>query len=174
MDTHTEIEHWLPVVGYEGLYEVSDQGRVKSLARSFVRRDGKPQTIRERFLSQTKFDTHGYRTSRLCNLGTFKDVWVHRLVLEAFVGPCPQGMVACHWNDVKADNRLENLRWDTQSANQYDKVRNGTHPAASKTHCKNGHEFTAENTYSQRGIRRACRQCNRDNMRRYRAARRAA
>ena len=49
-----------------------------------------------------------------------------RLVLEAFVGPCPEGMEACHNNGDPADNRLENLRWDTRSANALDAVRHGT------------------------------------------------
>lgn len=52
---------------------------------------------------------------------------IHRLVLEAFIGPCPDGMEACHNNGDRTDNRLENLRWDTRSANQKDAVRHGTH-----------------------------------------------
>jgi hypothetical protein len=51
---------------------------------------------------------------------------VHRLILLTFVGPCPDGMEACHCNGDKQDNRLANLRWDTRSANQYDKDRHGT------------------------------------------------
>ena len=52
---------------------------------------------------------------------------VHRLVLEAFVGPCPDGMEACHGPDHDpSNNRLENLRWDTHSANMRDRAKNGT------------------------------------------------
>jgi hypothetical protein len=50
---------------------------------------------------------------------------VHRLVLSAFAGPCPEGMEACHYNGNPADNRLCNLRWDTRKANHADKVRHG-------------------------------------------------
>ncbi len=50
---------------------------------------------------------------------------VHHLVLEAFVGPRPEGMVCCHQNDDPADNRLENLRWDTPASNNQDAIRNG-------------------------------------------------
>lgn len=52
--------------------------------------------------------------------------YVHRLILETFVGPCPKGMVACHNNGKRDDNRLENLRWDTISNNHLDKVKHGT------------------------------------------------
>lgn len=51
---------------------------------------------------------------------------VQRLILEAFVGPCPEGMEACHWNGKHADNRLENLRWGTPVENTADKFRHGT------------------------------------------------
>lgn len=52
---------------------------------------------------------------------------VHRLVLETFIGPCPEGMECCHENDVRADNRLKNLRWDTRENNQRDSIKHGTH-----------------------------------------------
>lgn len=87
--------------------------------------------------------------------------YVHQLVLEAFVGPRPEGMEACHWNDVCTDNRLENLRWDTTSANRHDQVRNGRHAYAKRTHCVNGHEFTPENTRLERRGRRKCKECRR-------------
>ena len=50
---------------------------------------------------------------------------VHRLILETFVGPCPDGMECCHYNGDPTDNRLENLRWDTRSNNRLDAVRHG-------------------------------------------------
>lgn len=59
---------------------------------------------------------------------------VHRLVLEAFVGPCPEGMQACHNNGNKLDNRPENLRWDTGSNNCQDRRRHGTALLGKKNH----------------------------------------
>jgi hypothetical protein len=50
--------------------------------------------------------------------------YVHRAILETFVGPCPEGLEGCHGNDIHTDNRLENLRWDTRHANNDDKKRN--------------------------------------------------
>lgn len=58
-------------------------------------------------------------------LGKGRHQLVHRLVLTAFVGPCPDGMEACHNNGSPTDNRLCNLRWDTRRANQADKVLHG-------------------------------------------------
>jgi hypothetical protein len=52
---------------------------------------------------------------------------VHRLVLEAFIGPAPEGCEACHFpNKSRSDNRLSNLRWDTREHNQHDRVKHGT------------------------------------------------
>jgi hypothetical protein len=59
---------------------------------------------------------------------------VHRLVLFVFVGPCPEGMEACHNNGDRADNRLENLRYDTHSANQGDSIRLGTFAQMGERH----------------------------------------
>lgn len=77
----------------------------------------------------------GYRNYVLCVNGTKKYCQGHRLVLQAFVGPCPEGMEACHNNGNPADNRLENLRWDTPSSNALDKVKHGT--AKHGTACNN-------------------------------------
>jgi hypothetical protein len=52
--------------------------------------------------------------------------WVHRLVLESFIGPCPDGSECCHNNGDRLDNRLENLRWDTHESNVADAERHGS------------------------------------------------
>jgi len=70
-------------------------------------------------------------------------------------------MDSCHWDDDPANNRLENLRWGTRSENRKDSVRNGTHNMASKTHCPQGHPYTAGNTYVYPGGNRACNECRR-------------
>jgi len=89
---------------------------------------------------------------------------VHRLVLEAFAGPCPDGMEACHGDGDPTNNRRLNLRWDTRSSNQLDTVRHGRHTNANRTHCVNGHAFTTENTYIYRNdaTHRMCRTCHRE------------
>ena len=84
-------------------------------------------------------------------------------------------MVACHTDDDATNNRLENLRWDTSSANAHDRVRNQRDANARKTHCANGHEYTAENTMSSPqphgwNARRSCRICKREAWHRWNAS----
>lgn len=161
-------EIWRAVPGYEGAYEVSSEGRVRSLDRL----DAAGARRRGRELSARRVNhTHLMVTLRD---GARHDVLVHRLVLETFVGPSPDGTEACHWNDDPTDNRLENLRWDTRSANQFDSVRNGTHFLARRTHCSKGHEFTPDNTYRRPTGRRACRECRRQGKAALYQTRRAA
>lgn len=123
------------------------------------RAGGRPLSVRGRILKPTA-DSDGYLHVGLCRDNRKRTRSVHLLVLEAFVGPCPEGLEGCHANDVKSDNRLTNLRWDTRSANTYDRIRNGNHYSARKTECDNGHPFTEENTYLSPGRHhRHCRTC---------------
>lgn len=111
-------EEWRAVVGYEGKYEVSNSGRVRGVDRIIDRgRRWKGKEIKSKPLNS------GHMHIQLT-----KCCWhlVHRLVLEAFVGPCPDGMEACHNNGNPSDNRVENLRWDTRRGNHADKVKHGT------------------------------------------------
>lgn len=77
--------------------------------------------------------------------GSRKSAAVHRMVLEAFVGPCPDGMQGCHWNGEPADNRVENLRWDTPRSNMADKLRHGQHAETRKVTCPRGHSLFPPN-----------------------------
>lgn len=151
-------ECWLPVPGYEGYYEVSDHGRVRSLDRTVIRSDGVVQRRRGKMLSPAR-NQSGHRMVALLRDGKRTTGLVHRLVLSAFVGACPDGMQGCHWDDNPANNSLKNLRWGTPSDNMHDRVRNGRHYQAVKGHCHLGHAFTGENTYVKPNGTRACRIC---------------
>ena len=157
------FERWLPVVGWEGIYEVSDFGRVRSLYR-------KGRT-RGKVLKQV--NDGGYRNVTLSDLPRYSIAKVHQLVMEAFVGPRPEGLEVCHYDGDGSNNRLDNLRYDTRAANQQDRLRHGRHNMANKTHCPADHEYTPENTYMYRG-ERICRACllprNREYQRRKRLA----
>ena len=164
----TEQEHWLPVVGYEGLYEVSDQGRVRSLDRWVRARDNGVRLAEGRLLNAATLRS-GHKRVTLSNDTNCKRALVHRLVLEAFVGPAPEGKpLALHNNDISDDNRIENLRWGSYHDNQMDRVRNGRDTNKNKTHCPQGHEYTEENTYVDGRGWRACRTCQKQNSDRYR------
>lgn len=135
-------------------------------------------TVTGRMLSQGRHGKNkAHRIVSLCRDGKGHSRLVHHLVLEAFFGPCPPGMQACHYDDVGSNNNLANLRWDTQSANTFDSYRNGlrTPPTGGSerhTHCKNGHEFTPENTYTHNAKQQVCKACSLEWQRRKRARRR--
>ena len=152
-------ERWLPVPGYEGLYSVSNLGRIRSESRTVTRIDGQRRRFPGTILKPNKHPS-GYLRVDLRKNNKPETRVVHRLVLEAFVGEAPPGTEACHWNDDPADNRMENLRWGTPADNMLDKVRNGRHHNAVKTHCKRGHEYTPENARPHLGNKgRKCRTC---------------
>jgi len=75
--------------------------------------------------------------------------------------------MCCHGPGGQQDNRLENLRWDSASANSYDAVRDGTHSTARKKKCKRGHELVAPNLVGP-ALGRMCKACSRaySNMKR--------
>ena len=159
-DDQPTPEQWKPIPGHPG-YEASSLGRVRSIDRVVTHKSGFQQRIRGRVLALNP-TTHGYLS---VYVGVPQPRAVHHLVLETFVGERPNGMVACHHDDNPTNNRVDNLRWDTTSSNTRDMVRNGAHNNARKVECKNGHEFTAENTYMTSRGSRQCRTCRLDYQR---------
>ncbi|MET0716382.1 MAG: NUMOD4 motif-containing HNH endonuclease [Mycetocola sp.] len=142
------IEEWRAVPDWEGLYEISSHGRVRSLRSGRVL---KPWL--------TNF---GHRQVQLCRRGRPTGRTIHSLVLEAFVGPRPAGMEGCHNDGDPTNNHPENLRWDTHRANMQDMQIHGTHAQGSRTHCIHGHEFDDVNTYRTPAGTRQCRTCRAD------------
>jgi hypothetical protein len=113
------------------MYSASDQGRVRSEERILTGADGRSQRRKARLLK--KRIEGGYEVVTLNRLGRRRNFRVHRLVLEAFVGPRPEGMVCRHGPRGGLDNRLENLSWGTHHENlALDRRRDGTHTAGSR------------------------------------------
>lgn len=97
-------EIWKPIPGYPG-YEVSNMGRVRSFKWNDIR-----------ILKPASY--HGYLSVLLSNQNKKSLRRIHQLVMLAFVGPCPDGLEVCHGPDNdRANNRLDNLRYDTHKAN---------------------------------------------------------
>lgn len=156
------VEHWRSVVGYEGSYEISDQGRLRSRMRAKNRRADAGWR-----LLTPGVGAKGYRRYVLISPDGSKRNWPeHHLVLTAFVGPRPEGLECCHNNGNPSDNRLSNLRWDTPLANRIDRKRHG-HDSTGvhrTDRCRAGHPRSAENTriYFKNGYMcQKCRPCHR-------------
>lgn len=153
----TTDERWLPVQGFD-LYEVSDRGSVRSLPRDFPRLKGR--------VLKPGITPKGHRFVVLSHRGVPSTKSVHILVLEAFIGPRPEGMLGLHRDDDKSNNTVENLYWGTYSDNAADAVRNGTHWPASLTECKRGHVIDGV----ARNGRRYCTICQKANARAWKLA----
>jgi hypothetical protein len=124
------IEEWRAIPGFEGAYEVSSLGRVRSLDRVVVQlnRGGTyaPRLLKGRILAAKRNSAKDYPRADLCVDGRYYHRHVHVLVLSAFVGPCPDGMQGCHNDGNPKNNVVSNLRWDTPASNSADRQKHGT------------------------------------------------
>ena len=116
------MEIWKAIRNYQDFYAVSTFGRVRSIDRI----DGQGRNWKGRILKpKGRKNKKGYLNVSLCKQGKITCREIHRLVLETFAGPCPQGMEACHGDGNSRNNCLYNLRWDTPSNNSFDTIRHG-------------------------------------------------
>lgn len=161
-----EVE-WRPVVGYEHAYEVSSDGRVRSLDRV----DHAGRNLRGREMS-IQCGSSGYPSCPLYVSGIPKTINVHRMVAEAFI-PRQEGKPWVLHNDGnRTNNRVENLRWGTPKENMLDREIHGRNPESSKTSCVNGHPLDDINTYRNPTTgHRSCRICRKVSMDRSNAER---
>lgn len=107
------MEQWLDVVGFEGLYEVSNHGQVRSVKTGQIKKITTDKKTNRPFLNIWKKNKQSV-------------IRIHKLVLEAFVGKKPDGMECCHNDGNPFNNHISNLRWDTPKNNHADKVKHGT------------------------------------------------
>lgn len=156
---HGEI--WRPIPGFEGCYEASDRGRVRSLDREVGSGHGSRRFIRGRMLK------HGYANGYPLVVLSVDDVQttmpIHRAVALTFLGGPFPGLQVCHNNGDRDNNCVENLRWDTPSGNNYDLVKHGTHHNLNKVACPRGHLLGPPNNVAResRRNRRSCLACAR-------------
>ena len=127
---------WKPVYGYEGRYDVSDTGQVRSLS-TYRSNSG--------LILATWVQNKGYHYVTLRNsLGVKKSFAVHRLVLESFVGPCPSGKQVAHGDGNPANNNVKNLRWATAKENIADRTAHGRTAVGEKNGSSKLDKFTVK------------------------------
>lgn len=118
-----EKEIWRDIPDYEGIYQVSNLGRIKSLDR-YVKR-GKSGFFKEGQIQKLQNNGNGYLYKQLKHEGRHRNFYIHRLVLMVFIGERPDGMVICHKDGDTTNNNLNNLRYDTPLENNIDQFRQG-------------------------------------------------
>lgn len=116
---------WRPVAGFESTHEVSIDGEVRSLGKLVIDTLGRQRRVPGRTLKPTR-KSNGYLHLTLCGDEGQKTIHLHRIVLEAFVGSCPEGMEALHRDGDRANNQASNLRWGTHLENCSDRSRHGS------------------------------------------------
>lgn len=116
---------WRDIPGYEGLYQASSVGEIRSLSRIVEYQDGRQTLHHGRVLSPGKC-SRGYCRVNLCKNKAKKTWLVSRLVLLTFVSVCPEGFEVCHNDNDSGNNVLSNLRYDTHQSNINDKTTFGT------------------------------------------------
>lgn len=127
-----EFERWRAIPGWEGLYEASSMGRIRSVDRTIVR-NGRLTLLRGRVLRPSA-DARGYLRVALSKNGVHSFRKVHHLVLDAFVGPKPEGLETRHFPDNdRRNNRIGNISWGTSAENADDRRNMGTQHRGSRT-----------------------------------------
>lgn len=116
---------WKPVVGYEGWYEVSNMGRIRSLDRTIVDKNGLVKHLSGKILKPNK-QVHGYLGVYLCKEKK-RPFLIHRVVAEAFIGSPKSGQQVNHKDLNKENNRVSNLEWVSRSENARHAEENITH-----------------------------------------------
>lgn len=118
------MEEWRDIQGYEGLYQVSNNGRVKRVGHSVKYKNGVEHFYKERMLSPNLQNT-GYLTVTLCSTEGQRIFSIHRLVAEAFIPNVSNAPQVNHKDGDKTNNNVENIEWCTASENSSHAWRNG-------------------------------------------------
>lgn len=146
------IEEWRAVVGYEGIYEVSSLGRVRSITRKCRSpSSGGERRVPGKILKPTPWGP--YLSVTLYRDGKGLRQNIQWLVIIAFVGARPLGMEVCHNDSDHHNNRASNLRYDTRAGNFSDKLKNGTHQRGENSGCAKLTQNQVNKIRSLKGVR---------------------
>ena len=137
-------EVWRTVKGYNGLYKVSTWGRVKSLDRCIPNSSGPGTRVMPGRILKAKPGADTYPRVGLSKHGIVVIRRLHVLVLETFIGSCPDGMECRHLDGKPENNRLENLAWGTPTENQRDRAAHGTGNIGSRNNFAKTTEVTVK------------------------------
>lgn len=139
-------EIWKDIPGYEGIYQVSDMGNVKSLSREMLLKGEYPIIIKEKILKPSRL-SNGYLILGLSKNGFIKKITVHTLVAMVFLNHKPDGtnkICVDHINNIKTDNRLVNLQLISQRENTSKDKKNGTSKYVGVCWKKSKNKFEAQ------------------------------
>lgn len=131
------MEVWKDIAGYEGLYQVSNLGRVKSLERyvqNHTKKQYRPEQIKEPSERKSNGGGQGYLVLQLYKNNLVQNCYVHRLVAQAFIPNPDNKATVNHKNGNKHDNRSENLEWATYGENNVHALNTGLNDS---THRRN-------------------------------------
>ena len=142
------VEEWLPVPGYEGYYEVSNFGQVRSLDRVIPHKGYGTKKIKGGPMS-LGLNSRGYLQIRLAKGYTRYTTTVHALVASVFIGLRPEGLDVCHNDGNQVNNYLYNLRYDTKKNNSADRDKHGKTVRGSKAA---GSKLTEDNVIEIRKL----------------------
>ena len=136
-----KAEEWRPVVGYEGVYSVSNQGRVVRVKSSSGTQAGR--------ILKDSLNVYGYPTVNLSKGSKTHLYRTHRLAAAAFIGPCPDDEGVNHIDGNKRNNCVENLEYVTQAENSRHASRLGLLVRGERVHCS---KLTEDDVFSIRGL----------------------
>lgn len=125
------MEIWEDIKGYEGEYQVSNLGQVKSLDSIRTDSIGREKFYKGQVLKQATSKGRKRKIVYVSHKGKQQTIFVHKLVMQAFVGE-PNGLEICHTDGDEGNNELSNLRYDTKSENQIDIYRYGSKSSQGK------------------------------------------
>lgn len=153
---------WLDIPGYDGQYQITSTGRVRSRDKRARCAHGGTRVFPGRELSVMQ-RPDGYKFVKLTGKdGVSSTQYLHRLLLLTFCGEPQEGYYGCHNDGNPENNSLSNLRWDSPTGNSHDTLRHGTHNNASKDKCRRGHFLSGENLerWDLKKGRRKCKACH--------------